>query len=213
MTPFTTLRLAAFLPRSRANGPGLRAVVWVQGCQLRCPGCFNPDFLPLEGGTLHEPTEIAGMILSNNDAEGVTFSGGEPFLQAAALAEVARLVREAGKSVIIFTGFEWESLQSSQAPAHQFLLACADTLIAGPYRRDEPSSHPLLASGNQRLIHLSGRYTDGDFLPPNAKPAARRTEFRIAPDGSVVVTGFPKGEISAKSLGAKSFGKEDGYAD
>ena len=200
MTPHNSVRLAAFLPRSRANGPGLRAVVWVQGCALRCPGCFNPDFLPLEGGTLHEPAAIAGMILSNNEIEGVTFSGGEPFLQAAALAEVARLVREAGKSVLIFTGFEWESLQSSHDPGHHSLLAQADTLIAGPYRSEEPSSHPLLASGNQRLVHLTDRYRDEDFVTSKA----RRTEFRIASDGTTTVTGFPAGGILSKSFGSKS---------
>jgi anaerobic ribonucleoside-triphosphate reductase activating protein len=181
------LRLAAFLPCSRANGPGLRAVVWVQGCALRCPGCFNPGFLPLEDGTRHEPTEIAERILSNNEAEGVTFSGGEPFLQAAALAGVARLVHEAGRSVVIFTGCEWEKLEHSTDPSHKALLAQTDTLIAGPYRKDEPSSHPLLASGNQRLVHLTGRYTDEDFLTP----IARRTEFRIAVDGTTTVSGFP----------------------
>ena len=195
MTPRNSLRLAAFLPCSRANGPGLRSVVWVQGCALRCPGCFNPDFLPLAGGTPHDPAEIAGMILSATATEGVTFSGGEPFLQAAALAEIARLVRETDRSVIIFTGFEWDELEHSADPDHQALLVQADTLIAGPYRCEEASSHPLLASGNQRMIHLSGRYKDEDFLTLGAKPAARRVEFRIAPDGTVAMTGFPSQAI------------------
>ena len=195
LAPTPPLRLGAFLPSSRANGPGLRAVVWVQGCKLRCPGCFNPDFLPLEGGTLHEPAEIAGMILATADTEGATFSGGEPFLQAEALAEVARLVRAANKSVIIFTGFEWDVLEHATDPAHQSLLAQADTLIAGPYRSELPSVHPLLASGNQRLIHLSGCYRDEDFVTSTAKPATRSVEFRIAPDGTVAMTGFPALEI------------------
>ena len=81
------------------------------------------------------------MILSNTDIEGVTFRGGEPFLQGLALAEVARIVRAADKSVIIFTGFEWGALQSSTDPAHQALLAQSDTLIAGPNRSDIPSAH------------------------------------------------------------------------
>ena len=185
------IRLAAFLPRSRANGPGMRSVLWVQGCKLRCAGCFNPDFLPLDGGVLHTPSEVAEMVLAITDTAGVTFSGGEPFVQAYALAEVARIVREAGKSILIFTGFEWEDLQATQEPAYRFLLAQADTLIAGPYRSGISSRHPFLASGNQRLIHLSDRYRDDDFSTSNNQPVARRTELRIVPDGNVAITGFP----------------------
>lgn len=200
MTDFRPLlRLAAFLPRSRANGPGLRAVVWAQGCKLRCSGCFNPDFLPLEGGTLHEPAEIAEWILREMEIEGVTFSGGEPFLQADALAEVARLVRGAGGSVVVFTGCEWEDLEGSTDPGHRALLAEADTLIAGPYRSDMPSAHPYLSSGNQRLVHLTGRYGDEDF---RAK-AGRRTEFRVGADGCLTVTGFPTRQLASALGGSR----------
>lgn len=195
----TDLRLAAFLPRSRANGPGLRSVVWVQGCKLRCPGCFNPDFLPMDGGNLLAPADVAQWILDTPHIEGVTFSGGEPFLQGLPLAEVARVVKDAGKSVVVFTGFDWEELERSADPGHHALLAQADTLIAGPYRRDIPSAHPYLASGNQRLVHLTGRYNDEVF----STSASRRTEFRISPDGTATVTGFPGRGILTKPFGDK----------
>jgi anaerobic ribonucleoside-triphosphate reductase activating protein len=182
------LRAAAFLPSSRVNGPGCRSVVWVQGCALRCPGCFNPDFLPMEGGTMHEPGVIADKILAEADTEGVSFSGGEPFLQAGALAEIARLVRAAGKSVVIFTGFEWDELRASSDPGHRALLSLTDTLVAGPYRREIPSANPILGSRNQKIVHLTARYRDEHFLP---SPAARRAEFHIALDGSLTLTGFP----------------------
>ena len=119
-------------------------------------------------------------------------------MQGDALAEVARQVREAGQSVVVFTGYEWEALQSSPDPGHQALLAQADTLIAGPYRSDIPSTHPYLASGNQRLVHLTGRYRDEDFITSNA----RRVEFRIASDGTTTVTGFPgRGILTESFLG------------
>jgi anaerobic ribonucleoside-triphosphate reductase activating protein len=181
------LRLAAFLPRSRANGPGLRAVLWVQGCKLRCPGCFNADFLPLDGGTLHDPAEIAEWTLAEQEIEGLTFSGGEPFLQGLALAELARLVRTAAKSVVIFTGFDWDELEHSTDPGHRALLSQADTLIAGPYRQELPSPHPYLASANQRLVHLTGRYRNEDFTTDRG----RRVEFHIKPGGDMSVSGFP----------------------
>lgn len=184
MNKASILTLAAFLPRSRANGPGLRSVLWVQGCTLRCEGCFNPDFQPFKGGYETSVAEMAALLLAQPDTEGVSFSGGEPFTQAAALAEVAEAVRAAGKGVLIFTGHEAGMLRMSRNPGIQRLLAAADLLAAGPYRRDLPQSHPLLASTNQELVYLTGRYRGVELGP-------RRSEFRIGTDGMVSATGFP----------------------
>jgi len=184
MNKSSMLRLAAFLPHSRANGPGLRSVLWVQGCALRCEGCFNPGFQPFEGGYEATVEETIALLLAQPDTEGVSFSGGEPFAQAAVLAEVAEAVRAAGKGVMIFTGHEAAALQASRNPDVQRLLAAADLLAAGPYRRDLPQQHPLLASRNQELVHLTGRYRGVELGP-------RRSEFRIGADGIVSATGFP----------------------
>ena len=184
MNKSSTLNLAAFLPHSRANGPGLRSVLWVQGCSLRCAGCFNPDFQPFAGGYKSTVDEVIALLLAQPDSEGVSFSGGEPFTQAAALAEVAEAVRAAGKGVMIFTGYEAATLRASRNPGMQRLLAAADLLAAGPYRRDLPQRHPLLASTNQELLYLTERYRSVELGP-------RRSEFRIGADGGVSVTGFP----------------------
>ncbi len=184
MNNLSTLNLAAFLPRSRANGPGLRSVLWVQGCSLRCDGCFNPGFQPFAGGYESTVDEVIALLLAQPDTEGVSFSGGEPFAQAAALAEVAEAVRASDKGVMIFTGYEAATLQASSNPGVQRLLAAADLLAAGPYRRDLPQRHPLLASTNQELLYLTERYRSVELGP-------RRSEFRIGADGGVSVTGFP----------------------
>lgn len=184
MNKSSTLKLAAFLPHSRANGPGLRSVLWVQGCALRCEGCFNPDFQPFAGGYESTVDEVIALLLAQQDAEGVSFSGGEPFAQAAALAEVAEAVRAAGKGVMVFTGYEAPTLRASQNPGIRRLLAAADLLVAGPYRRDLSQKHPLLASTNQELLYLTGRYRGVEL-------GSRRSEFRIGVDGEVSVTGFP----------------------
>jgi anaerobic ribonucleoside-triphosphate reductase activating protein len=180
----STLKIAAYLPRSRANGPGLRSVVWVQGCPFRCPGCCNPDFLPFAGGRVVAVAEVAAWLLAEDATEGVSFSGGEPFAQAKPLAEVAERVRAAGKGVLVFTGFRAATLHRSANPGVRRLLAAADLLVAGPYQRDNPSRHPLLASANQELAFLTDRYRAADFGP-------RRLEFRIGADGAVTVTGLP----------------------
>lgn len=194
------LQLAAYLPRSQANGPGLRSVVWVQGCPFRCPGCFNPDFLPFAGGRTVAASEVAAWILAEQETEGVSFSGGEPFAQAGALATVAEQVRAAGKGVLIFTGFEAATLRQSTNPGVRRLLAAADLLVAGPYQRDNPSRQPLLASANQERVFLTERYRTANFGP-------RRTEFRIGAAGAVTVTGFPPANTPLMSGDSHGFSR------
>ena len=179
-----TLKLAAFLPHSRANGPGLRSVLWVQGCPSRCTGCFNPSFQPFDDGHEMTPDDVIALLLAEQDTEGVSFSGGEPFAQAAALACVAEAMRAADKGVLIFTGQEAAVLRKSRNPGVRRLLAAADLLAAGPYRHGLPQRHPLLASTNQELLHLTERYRHMELGPP-------RCEFRIGAGGSVSLTGFP----------------------
>lgn len=178
------VQVAAYLPRSRANGPGLRSVLWVQGCPFRCAGCFNPGFLPFEGGREVATTEVAQWMLAEQDTEGVSFSGGEPFAHAAALARVAEQARAAGKGVLVFTGFDPTVLRASRNAGIQRLLAAADLLVAGLYRGDLAQQHALLASSNQAMVFLSERYRGVEL-------GARRTEYRIGVDGALTVTGFP----------------------
>jgi anaerobic ribonucleoside-triphosphate reductase activating protein len=179
------LHIAAYLPRSRANGPELRSVLWVQGCPFRCAGCFNPDFLPFAGSREVATRDVADWMLTESETEGVSFSGGEPFAQAGALAEVAERVRAAGKGVLVFTGYDAIELRSSRNPGFRRLLLAADLLVAGRYRSDMPGRHPLLASANQELVLLTERYRGADF------GGRRRTEFRIAASGTITVSGFP----------------------
>lgn len=180
------LRIAAYLPRSRANGPGLRSVLWVQGCPRCCAGCFNPDFLPFGGGRKTACAEVTQWMLAESDTEGVSFSGGEPFAQAAALADIAEHVGAAGKGVLIYTGFEAARLRATRSPGVLRLLAAADLLIAGPYQRDLACNDALRASSNQELVFLTERYR-------GVEPGPRRSEFRIAANGVLTVTGFPSG--------------------
>jgi anaerobic ribonucleoside-triphosphate reductase activating protein len=191
MSEIQYLRIGAFLPHSRVNGPGLRSVLWVQGCDKRCEDCFNPDFWDYGAGQVHTVNEVAQWILDADKTQGVTFSGGEPFAQAAALVEVAARTKNAGKSIVIFTGFTHSELCESNNPTWKNLLFLSDLLICGPYKKDDPGSHPLLSSANQELIFQGSRYQASDF-----EKQTRRVEFRIQPGGDVVRTGFPKESFS-----------------
>lgn len=184
----SVLNLAGFLVRSAANGPGIRAVVWVQGCPIRCDGCFNPAFWSFSPATLISVDELAGRILAIKDIDGVTFSGGEPFSQADALASVGEKARDAGHTVVTYTGYTYEQIYASRDPSWKQLLGVTDLLIAGPYIRSLACSDPCIGSSNQQIISLTGRVRR-DVL---REPAPGETvEFSIAPDGSVTTTGFP----------------------
>ena len=92
------LNLGAIQERSAVNGPGERFVLWLQGCPLRCPGCCNPEFQPLVPRHLLVVEELAGRILAVPGIEGVTYSGGEPTVQARGLACLSERLRPAGLS-------------------------------------------------------------------------------------------------------------------
>ena len=156
------LNVSSTMSRSRANGPGVRAVIWVQGCTIGCRGCYSASTHPHEASSLHRPSEIAEWLQSIPDIEGVTFSGGEPFEQAAAVLETINSIREnmgSDFSVFVYTGYEIEFLRKSNDRNVQDLLNAIDILSAGPFDyklRDET----LLwrGSSNQSLHFLSNRY-------------------------------------------------------
>lgn len=187
---------AGFLERSRVNGPGERAVIWVQGCPLRCPGCFNRELWSFRKNYLVTAEEMAARILSIPGIEGVTFSGGEPFCQAVPLAALGRLVREEGLSVVTFSGYPARRLQHSTRSDWNALLQVTDILVAGPYDLTRRLPNSLCGSSNQEMVYLSGR------IPRGPGPDAREgdVEFTISNEGEITMTGFPEG-------GLPSFGR------
>lgn len=182
------VRVGAVVPSTRAEGPGVRFAIWVQGCTLKCVGCFNPHFWGSNGGHHRRIADLAQAITSAG-VEGVTFLGGEPFEQAPALAALARSVRSCGLSVMTFTGYTREQLESAAAPEGSgSLLAETDLLVDGPYRADMPDlNRPWIGSTNQRFHFLSARYRD---LEDTLTAMSDRVEIRVAPSGAVEVNGW-----------------------
>lgn len=190
--PAGYLNIMGYIHESEVNGPGCRAVVWVQGCLRECPGCFNPTSWSFEINQLMSTDTLAQKILSHPRNEGVTFSGGEPFWQAPALAELARQIKAAGLNVMSFTGYTLEQLRSPYAPAGaEDLLAQLDLLIDGPYVESLAVHRPdsLVSSSNQR-VHLFN-----PALSDRLTWASDQMEVHILKDGSRVVTGY-RGQIS-----------------
>jgi len=160
------LNIATTMARSRANGPGVRAVIWVQGCTIGCTGCYNNFTHEHAPKKLSSPKKIAEWINSIDEIEGITFSGGEPFEQAIAISSVIELVnseRNTPLSVFIFTGFDFETLGQSKDRAVQRLLSLTDMLSAGPYIASLSQENLLWrGSSNQELIYLTDRYSRSD---------------------------------------------------
>jgi anaerobic ribonucleoside-triphosphate reductase activating protein len=174
-----TCRIHAIEPASRANGPGLRSVVWFQGCSLACPGCFNPSTHDPQAG-LESTTETVWGQLSGSGVEGVSFSGGEPLQQPDALLDLARRARQAGLSVLIFSGYTREAIE--RLPLGREILGVTDVLIAGPYREGQPG-RGLLGSANQRIHLLTNRYS------PAGMGSVPRGEIILHRDGCMTISG------------------------
>jgi len=178
------LRIHSFLPRSRANGPGLRAVLWVQGCPLRCPGCCNPHMQDAAGGQTVAVGELAQTVAElAPEIDGLTLSGGEPLAQLDGVTALVREVRVRAPrlSLVLFSGYTWEEIQAQPAAE---LLSLVDVVIAGRYDQTRGASAGLLASGNQTVHLLSGRYGRADL---DQVPDA---EIAIDGAGTVVLTGI-----------------------
>lgn len=179
-----SLRLHHWLPSSRANGPGTRAVLWTQGCSLNCLGCFNPRTHSFGGGEQVPVDEVFARLVALGDGiEGVTVSGGEPLQQRPALLSLLRRVRaESALSVLVFTGFTRE--ETCRFPEANDLFACVDVLIAGRYDQDRRLAVSLIGSSNKTVHFLTNRYTIADL---EAVPAA---EVILTPEGDVLATGI-----------------------
>ena len=183
--------LAGFVNASSANGPGRRIVIWVQGCSIGCPGCFNPT-THVRKVPSTPIAELLARILAavRPETAGVTFSGGEPFEQAVALAALAQRLREAWPkgTLMAYSGYTLEHLESEDAPqGSRALLSALDYLVDGPFEVRSPGDAPWQASTNQRLRVL------GRPLPPgsDAKGEGHIGEFHVQPDGAVLLSGLP----------------------
>jgi len=194
-----TLRLSGFSQESFVDGPGIRVVVFVQGCDNACAHCHNPESWDINGGEEYTIREVikkikdaagasrkrklyttAGLspsaasktalqrnkkLGSQSEVKGVTFSGGEPFMQAGALVKVAQAARRIGLDITVYSGHTYEELSASPDGDIQDLLALADYLIDGPYiheRRD--IGLKFRGSANQRVIDMNATRKAGQVV-------------------------------------------------
>jgi len=193
--------LHALIPASRANGPGLRAVVFFQGCTLGCPKCFNPTTHAFQGIEIALERVVEALISAHREHifEGITFSGGEPMQQADSLLALVRSLRSKAPELSfgMFSGYTERELDEGrymtwprELEVHEkrnlwgAIRAHLDFAVLGRFNYLEPGTTLLLSSRNQVLRLFSNRYREADF-------GDQLIEVNIHQDGWAEVTGFP----------------------
>ena len=147
------IRIAGFVQESIVDGPGIRFVVFTQGCPHHCPGCHNPQTHDFQGGRIEDTENIIPMISKNPLLKDITISGGEPFCQPEAAAELAKAAHDCGKDVLVYTGYTLEELLSGSIRGARSLLEETDILIDGRFELEKKSLLlKFRGSSNQRLL-------------------------------------------------------------
>jgi anaerobic ribonucleoside-triphosphate reductase activating protein len=189
---------------SRVNGPGLRTVIYFQGCTLGCRSCWNPE-THIFAGEERSIAEVTAVVVSAHQEralDGITFSGGEPMQQADTLLALMESLRDRlpRLSFGMYSGYSEPELSSGRywcrfevtQRAKQDIWRCIrthlDFAVLGRYAAGRPSTLALRTSTNQKLMFLSGRYREPDFEP-------QEVEIHIGSQGVVQVTGFPTAGI------------------
>lgn len=150
------IRMHGMLRHSLVNGPGIRCVLFLQGCTHHCPGCQNPETHDIHGGTLCSTQAILNDILTDRNLDGVTLSGGDPLLQPKACTEIAKACKQHGLSVWVYTGYLFEDIYTEKLGKDAAnLLQYIDVLVDGLFDEALKSENCLWrGSTNQRLIDV-----------------------------------------------------------
>lgn len=184
------LNIAELCPISEVLGPGRRFVFWVQGCPFNCKGCISPDWIPFKVANPTLVKDLANQILSTKDIDGISISGGEPFMQARQLVTLIDLIKSVNSktNILVFTGFEIEQLVW---PSAKELLNRIDVLIAGLYIDGLNDGKSLKGSSNQSIHFLTDRLlsSKNEILSARSK-----VELHIRNDG-VLLAGIPQKEF------------------
>lgn len=155
------LRISGIVEESIVDGPGIRLAVFTQGCFHACKGCHNPQTHDPEGGFSKNIAEIVEIYATNPLLDGITFSGGEPFLQAGKLCHLAEKIHSLNGNVVTYTGYTYEQLLQmggTNGLAASRLLDLTDYLVDGPYMEDlRDPDLDFMGSSNQRFLDKNAR--------------------------------------------------------
>ena len=172
------------IEKTNALGPYNRFVIWVQGCMRQCPGCISKDSQPIDGGSEADTAELAETILNVTDIEGLTISGGEPFLQSEALVDlIKRIKSKKDAGVIVYTGNDYEEIKENE------LTKYCDIIIDGVYIDELNDGLSLRGSSNQKVCMITKRYENE--VKQLYGTQGRKIELHLNKDKTILV-GIPE---------------------
>ena len=188
------ISVAATRERSMREGPGIRYVIWVQGCSLKCKGCFNPHFWSQHGGSIKDVDSLLQDVIAARikfpEIEGVTFLGGEPFEQAESLAELSKKLHKQNFSIMVFSGYtlaELKDRRSSEYETRSNFLSSIDLLVDGRYQQDNVDiDRPWVGSKNQEFHFLTERYSEETLF----ESVNDGLEITVLKSGEVLINGW-----------------------
>ena len=184
------LNLASVRLCTESEGPGRRFAIWVQGCPRRCEGCCNPEMQELRQNIVVSTEDLKRLIASSieqNRIEGVTFVGGEPFLQAEGCAEIAGWCKQHGLSTLAFSGYLLQELKEMKNEHVETLLSQLDVLVDGPFIVEQyDNERDCIGSTNQKVWYLSDRYN----CSIEKGNSGHQAEFLIS-DSEILINGWP----------------------
>ena len=181
------LNLYMTVPCTESLGPYKRFAIWVQGCNRRCSGCITKDAWPIDGGESIAVSELIAQIIEQKEIEGITISGGEPFLQEDALCDlICRIKHERDLGVIIYTGFNYSDIKDSR------LAKLCDLMIDGEYVNYLDDGMSLRGSSNQNIINVTKRYIG--ISDEYYGRLGRKVEFLFR-EGRMDMVGIPPKEL------------------
>ena len=147
------LRIAGIEEESIVDGPGIRMVIFTQGCNHNCIGCHNPETHSFDGGKLIDIEDIIDMVKENSLLDGITLSGGDPFEQALECSILARKIKELGLNVVTYSGYTFEEILAKEN--FRELLLQTDILIDGKFDISKKTlMEQFRGSKNQRIIDV-----------------------------------------------------------
>ncbi len=159
------IRLAGVIRESIVDGPGIRFVVFTQGCKHGCKGCQNPETHDMDGGYLTDTQKIVDAVKQNKIIKGVTLSGGDPLFQPKATLDLCQKLKAEGYDIMIYTGYVFENLLKMNDEDILGILKLCDTLVDGPFILEKRSlSCRFRGSTNQRLIDVQASLEKGEVI-------------------------------------------------
>lgn len=183
------INIAGFYPSASCLGPGVRAILWVQGCTLNCPECINPGMQPLVDKSWFEVTAFADFLCRLQEIEGISLVGGEPLLQAEAVGGLLRRIKDKSSlSVMLYTGFTLDFLKNSGKSKFIPILEQTDILVDGPYRPELDFAQKWRGSANQKIHFLTDRYKAWQWVE---NETGRDVEIHLDENDNVIILGIP----------------------